>query len=221
MPLTNNQRAREEQYTYGYPADPYYVVLPPAPIDPWKRRRQLLGYGSLIICVALLVVAAVYFLWPSQVQIQVARFQLNQFGYNIVPQPGSFVPLLFLNFSMDMMVQVNNRDFYGVDYDSVNVEIGYRGRSIGSVSSENGRLSARQTTYVNATLDLDGAEVVHDVGYLLKDIEKGEVPLDTVTEFDGRIKVWFFNIGLKKAASCGVVVIPSNKTIISQDCELE
>ncbi|KAH9311536.1 hypothetical protein KI387_026571, partial [Taxus chinensis] len=206
---------------YGYPADPsYYVVLPPAPYDPARRRRGYLGYGALFILAALLISAALYFFWPSQPSIQIARLNLNNISFQTSPQPGSIIPHLFMNISMGMTLKVKNRDYFGLDYDYLKVGIGYRGRTIGWVHSQGGHLAARHAAYVDATLDLDGIEVLNDVFYLLKDIDRGHLPLDTVTEFDGRLGLLFTKISLQEVVSCEVVVNPSKQTIVSQDCDL-
>lgn len=58
-------------------------------------------------------------------------------------------------------------------------------------------MRARGSSYVNATLDLNGFEVIHDVFYLLEDLAKGVIPFDTVTEVNGALGFFFFNIPLK------------------------
>ncbi|MBA0838824.1 hypothetical protein Goarm_004614, partial [Gossypium armourianum] len=92
---------------------------------------------------------------------------------------------------------VRNRDFFSLDYDKLVVSVGYRGRELGLVSSEGGRVRARGSSYVNATLDLDGFEVVHDVIYLLSDWAKGVIPFDTNTKVDGDLGLFLFKIPLK------------------------
>lgn len=77
------------------------------------------------------------------------------------------------------------------------VSVGYRGRELGFVSSDGGRVKARGSSYVNATLDLNGFEVIHDVFYLLEDLAKGVIPFDTVTEVNGSLGFFFFKIPLK------------------------
>eukprot|EP01018_Ginkgo_biloba_P015951 Gb_29536 [translate_table: standard] len=210
----------QESYAYGYPTDPYYVVLPPAPYSPYRRRRRCLGYGALAIIVLLILCAGVYFFWPSDPDIQVVRLRLNHISFKTKGKSGSFLPQLFMNISMGMTVRVWNKDYFEVDYDSIRMGIGYRGRPIGVVKSESGQLRYRSTAYVNATLDLDGIEVLHDVLYLLDDISRGELPLDTVTEFDGRIAVLFITLPLEESMSCEIVVDPDHQTIISQDCDV-
>lgn len=218
----SNPVPSQEAYTYGYPADTYYVVLPPAPhLHNRLRSRRLLAYAaSLVVSLGLFLGAAFYLFWPSQPGIQVIGVNFNNFSFQTASQPGSLVPRLFLNISMDMVLKVHNKDYYSLEYDSLDVGLGYRGRRIGVVESEGGYLPARHTAYVNSTLDLDGIEVLHDVVYLLKDLVSKELPLDTVAAFNGSVSVLFTKIPIEEVVSCAVVVNPDNQTILSQDCGL-
>lgn len=58
-------------------------------------------------------------------------------------------------------------------------------------------MRARGSSYINATLDLDGIEVLHDVFYLLEDLARGSIPFDTVSEVRGKLGLFFFEIPLK------------------------
>lgn len=65
------------------------------------------------------------------------------------------------------------------------------------MSSKGGRVRARRSSYVNATLDLDGFEVIHDVFYLLEDLARGVIPFDTSTMVEGNLGILFLKIPLK------------------------
>ena len=58
-------------------------------------------------------------------------------------------------------------------------------------------MRARASSYVNATLDLDGLVVIHDVFYLLEDLAKGVIPFETDTQVNGVLGFFFFKIPLK------------------------
>lgn len=58
-------------------------------------------------------------------------------------------------------------------------------------------MRARGSSYVNASLELNGLEVIHDVIYLIEDLIKGVIPFDTVTMVKGELGVLFFEIPLK------------------------
>lgn len=82
-------------------------------------------------------------------------------------------------------------------------------------------MRARGSSYVNATLVLDGLEVIHDVFYLLEDLARGLIPFDTDTEVEGTLGLFFFKIPIKAKASCEVYVNTNNQTIVRQDCSPE
>ncbi|KHG13960.1 tRNA modification GTPase MnmE [Gossypium arboreum] len=101
------------------------------------------------------------------------------------------------------------------------VSVGYRGKEFGVVNSEGGRVRARGRSYVNATLDLNGFEVVHDVIYLIEDWAKGVIPFDTTTKVNGVLGLCFLKIPLKAKVACEVSVNTRNQTIIRQDCHAQ
>lgn len=84
-----------------------------------------------------------------------------------------------------------------MNYDSLLVAIGYRGKKLGFVTSDGGRIKARETSYVNATLQLDRVEILTDVILLLEDLAKGAVTFDTVSEIGGKLGVFLFDLPLK------------------------
>lgn len=58
-------------------------------------------------------------------------------------------------------------------------------------------MRARGSSYVDATLELNGVEVISDVILLLEDLARGLVPFDTVTEVRGQLGVFFLQLPLK------------------------
>ncbi|MFQ6663353.1 hypothetical protein Gotur_030909 [Gossypium turneri] len=205
------------------------VVLPvyyPRHNDNYRCLRHCLAFTSVI----LLLSAALFLLYPSDPTLELARLQLNHVGVNTSPK-------LTLDLSFSLTIRVCNRDFFSLDYDKLVVSVGYRGRELGLVSSEGGRVRARGSSYVNATLDLDGFEVVHDVIYLLSDWTKGVIPFDTNTKVDGDLGLFLFKIPLKMLSastmfdfecmmfqakvSCEVYMDRNNQSIVRQDCYAE
>ncbi|XP_022749803.1 uncharacterized protein LOC111299094 isoform X2 [Durio zibethinus] len=172
--------------------------------------RRCLTFTGIV----LLLSTAVFFLYPSDPTLQLARLQLNH--VEVISSPK-----LTLDLSFSLTIRVRNRDFFSLDYEKLDVSVGYRGRELGVVSSEGGRVRARGSSYVNATLDLDGFEVVHDVIYLIADLARGVIPFDTNTKVDGVLGLFFFNIPLKAEVSCEVYVNTNNQTIVRQDCYAE
>ncbi|KAK8597814.1 hypothetical protein V6N13_095211 [Hibiscus sabdariffa] len=210
----SKQDLRESSVPYSrLPPNPNHqnvVVLPVyyhLPYDNFRCLRRCLA----IAVVVLLFSAAAFFLYPSDPALELARLQLNHVGVHSSPK-------LTLDLSFSLTIRVRNRDFFSLDYDKLVVSVGYRGRELGVVSSAGGRVRARGSSYVNATLDLDGLEVVHDVIYLLSDWAKGVIPFDTNTQVDGDLGLFLFKIPLKGKVSCEVYVNTSNQTIVRQDC---
>ncbi|PSS07444.1 Late embryogenesis abundant protein, LEA-14 protein, partial [Actinidia chinensis var. chinensis] len=183
-----------------------YVVYHPAV----SRRRQS---RPRIICTAaiLLLAAAVYFLWPSDPDLNIARLRLDRIHIHTVPT-------FAVDATLRLTVKIINVDFYSIDYSWLVVSIGYRGKTLGFVTSDRGHVRGMASSYVDATLELEGVEVLSDVIMLVEDLARGSVPFDTVTEVRGRLGVFFFELPLKARVSCEVRVNARNQTIIRQNC---
>lgn len=212
---------REEYTVYGYPTEPCYVILDSAPPPQRRINGRLLtyaGYGALSI---IIILVAAYFVWPSDPRIEVVRMHLNKVEWKTEKSPGSFLPRIFLDLSMGLTVKVTNRDYLGVYYDHVKVGIAYRGEKIGRVTSEKSAyIPPRGTKYVDATLDVHGIQVLTDVIYLLEDIARGHIPLQTVTDFDGHIRLLSLKVPLQAIMSCEIDVDTNEQTILRQDCDI-
>ncbi|EOY30819.1 Late embryogenesis abundant hydroxyproline-rich glycoprotein family, putative isoform 2, partial [Theobroma cacao] len=166
------------------------IVLPvyySRPNQNYRCLRRCLIFTGIVV----LLSAAVFFLYPSDPTLQLVRLQLNHVRVNSSPA-------LTLDLSFSLTIRVRNRDFFSLDYDKLVVSVGYRGRELGVVSSEGGRVRARGSSYVNATLDLNGFEVVHDVIYLIADWAKGVIPFDTNTKVDGDLGLFLFKAPIKR-----------------------
>ncbi|CAN8232347.1 unnamed protein product [Cochlearia groenlandica] len=209
-------KKQEEEYSnipYTHlPSSSQTVIF----LTPYRRHNRQsilrnLRCSLLFAAAILLLSAAVYFLYPSDPEITVSRINLNH-----IRVLDSLKPSLDLSFSLT--IKVANRDFFSLDYESLVVSIGYRGRELGLVKSNGGHVSARDSSYVEATLDLDGLEIVHDVVYLIGDLAKGVVAFDTIAQVKGDLGVLLFDIPIQGKVSCEVFVNVNNQKISHQDC---
>lgn len=182
--------SRLPSYPQPHPPSQNVVVILPAYHPTFRRRyrRQLLFSGGLFLI--LLLSAATFFLYPSDPDIRVARINLNHVGIKTSPK-------LVLDLSLFLTVKVRNSNFFSLTYDSIDVAVGYRGRELGFISSDGGRIRARGSSYMNATLNVDGFQVIHDVFYLLEDLARGVIPFDANTRVEGKLGLFFFSIPLK------------------------
>ncbi|XP_038712788.1 uncharacterized protein LOC120006720 [Tripterygium wilfordii] len=197
----------------------YYVPLDPqrpnVVVLPYYHRTH--PYSRYLRCCVTFILAVVllsllvFFLYPSDPSIKVVRVQLNHVRVHSSPK-------ITLDLSFSLTVKVRNKDFFSLNYDSLLVSVGYRGRELGFVRSHGGKLRARGSSYINAKLDLDGLEIVHDVFYLIEDLARGVIPFETDTEVKGELGLLLFNIPIQGRISCEVYVNTSNQTIVRQDC---
>ncbi|KAL0415250.1 UNVERIFIED_CONTAM: hypothetical protein Slati_3356900 [Sesamum latifolium] len=165
----------------------YVIVLPPYP-PPHRHRLFRKSWQRCLFCFAtflLFLIAAAYLLWPSDPELSIVRLRLERLRFHMRPK-------ISLDITMDLTVRVRNQDFYELDYDSLLVAIGYRGKRLGYVTSDGGHIKARGSSYVNATLQLDRVEILSDVVLLIEDLAKGEVTFDTESEITGKLGLSFF-----------------------------
>ncbi|OAY27323.1 uncharacterized protein LOC110602933 [Manihot esculenta] len=178
---------------------------PPNPSLLFLRRCIFFTFAILLLS------AAVFFFYPSDPTLQITRIRLNHVRVNSSPT-------LTIDLSFSLILRVRNRDFFSLDYNSLDVSVGYRGRELGLVSSHGGKLRARGSSYVNASLDLDGLEIINDVFFLIEDLARGVIPFDTDTNVNGELGLFFFKIPIEAIVSCEVLVNINNQTIVQQDC---
>ncbi|KAL5987792.1 hypothetical protein ACLOJK_035546 [Asimina triloba] len=202
-----------EKRREALPPQPYFHNPPPSPslnynyilLPPYNPPRpsflsRLSSFSLTVLLPILLLSAAVFLFWPSDPDLQLARLRLDHISFSPKRSSSSSVipaVAIAIDVALDLTLRVRNKDFYSLDYRSLNVSIGYRGRDLGFVTSTGGRIRARGSSYVDATLRLDGVEILHDVLYLLEDMARGLIPFDTVSEIDGKLGLLFISFPIK------------------------
>ncbi|XP_020705471.1 uncharacterized protein LOC110116288 [Dendrobium catenatum] len=211
--------------TFGFPVPsplhdnpPAYLLLPVYPLQRRRRRRccciRVLSASSFLIAgffFILLLASAILLLWPSNPELSVVRLRLNRF--RVTP-----LPAVSIQIAIGLEIKIRNPDFLAIDYSSVVSSIFYRGELLGSVTSAGGRVEARKVSYVDADLHVDGVRVLENAIYLIGDVAKGSVEIDTVTEAQGWLRLFFFDLPIKGKISCITRVNPDDQTISFQDC---
>ncbi|KAL3528778.1 hypothetical protein ACH5RR_008100 [Cinchona calisaya] len=172
-----------------------------------KCQRRLICLIPLLLILGL----AVFLLWPSDPEISVVRLRLDHFRIHTFPK-------ISLDLTLDLTIKIRNRDFFSIDYKSLIVSVGYRGKQLGYVTSDHGHVKARASSYINATLQLDGVEILSDVFPLIEDLTKGEITFDSVTKIGGQLGLIFFEVPLEAKVSCEISVNTHNQTIERQNC---
>jgi LEA14-like dessication related protein len=119
---------------------------------------------------------------------------------------------------MGLDLKIRNPDFFSIDYSYLNSTVLYRGRRLGSVTSQGGHVRARGVSYVQADLNLDAVRIIDDVFYLIEDIASGTIPFETETHIVGDVHLFFLNVPVQGKISCSVGVNPQTQSIVKQDC---
>ncbi|XP_073141621.1 uncharacterized protein [Henckelia pumila] len=199
------------------PTQPQYVfVLPPYPPPNHHRLLRKSCRRGLVSCATVLIflAAALYLLWPFDPELSVVRLRFDRLRFHMRPK-------VSIDVTLNLTVRIRNQDFYSIQYDSSVVSIGYRGKKLGDVTSVGGNITARSSSYVNATLQLERVEITSDVILFLEDLAKGEIMFDTETQIDGKLRVFCFDLPLKTKIACEIVADTRNQTIYRQSCSPE
>jgi hypothetical protein len=184
-----------------------YVVLPFYHRRPSYNLRRCLGVSAAL----LLIITAAFFLYPSDPKLTLVRLNLNKIKLHTSPS-------ISLDLSFSLHLRVFNRDFFSLRYDSLDVFVGYRGQSLGNVTSDGGHVRARGTSYVDATLDLNGFDVIKDVLYFIEDFARGSIVFETDSVVEGQVGFSFIQIPIKARVWCEVEVDSRNQTVINKEC---
>ncbi|KAH6829176.1 hypothetical protein C2S53_016345 [Perilla frutescens var. hirtella] len=98
----------------------YVIGVPSFPLSYRNRRHRLdccQSYRFVCILSTLFILAAaMYLLWPSDLELSVVRLNLDRLHFFIVPT-------LSLDITLDLTIKMRNKDFYSLDYDSLRVAI--------------------------------------------------------------------------------------------------
>ena len=170
-----------------------YYFLPPDVIHElplYRPRRRVLTLGTIlapifILFSCLFLAGAAFVLWPSQPEIELEHWKLN--GIEFAEEGRSVIPAIYINISLDVVLQIRNPNLVGVYYDFLKVEILYRGSYLGDAKLKGGHIVARGTVLVPAILNLEAKEVLESAVELLADIARGEVPLTTHIKVVGAV----------------------------------
>ncbi|XP_055826797.1 uncharacterized protein LOC129895160 isoform X1 [Solanum dulcamara] len=194
------------------PQQPQYIIVLP---QYYRTPRQLLRRTCrrYVYCAAvfILLFAALFFLWPSDPELSIARLHLRHLKVHSFPK-------IAIDVTLDVTAKIRNKDFYSVNFRSVVISVGYRGKQLGHVISDYGRIKARASSYVNATLELTDVSIFSDIIPLIEDLARGSITFDTVTQIGGELGLVLFDIPIKGKVSCEIVVDTRNETITHQNC---
>ncbi|ESQ30217.1 hypothetical protein EUTSA_v10011771mg [Eutrema salsugineum] len=199
------------------PSSPEYRPLPSSSQDlcdavlishPSTNTRRCFIISIFLISFASILI---YIFWPSDPRIKIERVRISHVSVHRRPVPS-------IDMTMLVTLKISNADVYSFDFTALDVEIDYRGKTLGHVSSDGGHVRAMGSSYLEAETELDGVTVFADVIHLIHDLAMGSVEFDTVTETNGKLGILFFRFPLKAKVACGIQVNTVNQTISRQSC---
>ncbi|CAN1836454.1 hypothetical protein LINPERHAP1_LOCUS34775 [Linum perenne] len=181
-----------------------------------RRRclRKFLITTAATLTLLLLASLTTYAFWPSDPTLTIVRLRLTKVKIRTFP-------ILNIDIKMNVTVEVRNADVYAAELRKMDVEVMYRGKTIGEVRSVKGSdvvIRAYATSYLEAEMNLNGIGVIADGLLLIRDLKTGEVPFGTVVEVAGKFGFLCFGFPLKARMSCEVMLNTHNQTIVRRSC---
>ncbi len=167
----------EERYYTVPPSGEYYELQP----YPRVRRRgglwlSLTGSFFIIIIIMLLTVCAGFLFWPSMDQRHDGK---------------SIFPVVDFNVTVDVLLEIKNRNFAGVEYDFWRTRILYRDSEIGDVKLKGGSIRARSVVRIPAVINLETRQILENASELWMDYLDRRLPLTTRIQFIGALQFFF------------------------------
>ncbi|KAK1416841.1 hypothetical protein QVD17_25958 [Tagetes erecta] len=213
--MTSVKPEQPTSSTHPYDALPsnppqYYVVLPFYSSGHRSYYRRLCRRFLYYVTTILLLSVALYILWPSDPNLKVVNLRLDRMKVHAAP--------ISLDIELGVRIKVRNPDVYAFNYEALNVSIEYKGEQLGFVTSDDGYVKAFGTSYIDATLVLNGSEVISESISLIKDLIKGSIPFTTTSQIRGSLGILFTTLPIAAKISCEVVMNTHNQTIERQDC---
>ncbi|KAG0583294.1 hypothetical protein KC19_3G124300 [Ceratodon purpureus] len=206
-----------------------YYLLPPDTVHDlplYRPRRRVVTVGTivapiLVLFSCLLLAGAAFVFWPSQPEIELEHWKLNGINFDSKEEGRSIIPAVYVNISLDVILQIKNPNFVGIYYDFLKVEILYRGSYLGDAKLKGGHILARRAVPVPAILNLEAREILENAVELLADIARGEVPLTTHIKIVGDVDLQAVRPHIDVNLNCDVVVDPRTKLVIREFCGLD
>lgn len=162
-----------------------------SPLSTIFNHSRSLRQSYIIWAVGLVIfLGAVYVCWPSDPELKIVRLRLKRIKVHTVPH-------LSIDIWMLVSVRVQNTAVYSMDYQSLDVAVGYRGKKLGHVRSDGGHVKAKGSSDVDAKLAFEGINVMSDVVFFLEDLAKGTIPFDTNSEVEGYLGLFFFHFPME------------------------
>ncbi|XP_002974039.2 uncharacterized protein LOC9643043 isoform X1 [Selaginella moellendorffii] len=214
----------------GYPVVHHHYYAPldgrPPVLESSKTKSCAFQCFTVLYPIILVLGFTAFMLWPSDVKIEVQKTELVSMSWDslkraIVEQQQRSNDLgLDLDLKFQVQLLVRNPNYFGVRYDRIVVELGYRGDKLGRVVLEGGEIPALKVVTVDGVMDLKGMRVFVNAGSLLLDIARGRLPLETDMNFSGNLEFLLVHPHLEAKLSCDIVVNPGTNEIMEKSCLL-
>lgn len=204
---------------YVYAPYPHYVLIPGSPRRARDSKSSVLWRAFKVFLLALLLVVLGYFLFPRETQVEVKTISLQGISLHVGDKT-SLIPTVYMDVSLDLRLKIINSNFFGVLYDKLVVEIFYRGDNLGSVESRGGEVPSRSMVMATAKLELLGAPLLNHAAALISDVANREVPMQTVTYFNGAVEMFSLRPKIKVKVYCNIIMDPIDKEVLNKTCSL-
>ncbi|KAJ3705252.1 hypothetical protein LUZ61_008957 [Rhynchospora tenuis] len=167
-----------------------------------RKKRLVLSCSILLILIILLIIILVilYFAMfkPKSPEITSTPVSLDNLNFTLLP--------ISLNITLGVDVTVKNNNYAAFKIRTTNTSLYYHGILVGEASVDPRVVSARSTSTLNTTVDVDVATMMTS-GSFLSDMASGSLPFTSETVTSGKVIVLnAFKLHATVDVSCDVGV---------------
>ncbi|KAK7374123.1 hypothetical protein VNO80_07549 [Phaseolus coccineus] len=185
-----------------------------------KRRLCLMVTGALLLLLIVLVIVAII-LALTLFKTKDPRTQLVAATLEGINPRVTFPDIdIQINVTLDLKVQVENRNRASFKHEGGKSVLLYKGKEVGETDIYPGLIPSRGSSILSCRLTLQADELASNLTTFLGDVMGGDISMDTVTRIPGKITfLGFIKKHIVAKSFCQFTVSIPNFKITNQNCK--
>jgi len=185
-----------------------------------KRRRVCVMVTGAVLLLLIVLVVVVIILAFTLFKTKDPRTQLVSATLEGISPRVSFPDIdIQINVTLDLKVQVENRNRASFKHDGGKSVLLYKGKEVGETDIYPGLVPSRGSAILSCRLTLQADEFASNITGLLGDVVGGDISMDTVTRIPGRVTfLGFIKKHIVAKSYCQFTVTVPDFKIASQSC---
>ncbi|XP_014497309.1 uncharacterized protein LOC106758830 [Vigna radiata var. radiata] len=186
-----------------------------------KRRRVCVMVTGAVLLLLIVVVIVAIILAFTLFKTKEPRTQLVSATLEGISPRVSFPAIdIKINVTLDLKVQVENRNRASFKHDGGKSVLLYKGKEVGETDIYPGLIPSRGSAILPCRLTLQADELASNLTSFLGDVIGGDISMDTVTRIPGRVTfLGFIKKHIVAKSYCQFTVSFPDFKITNQNCK--